>query len=336
MLLAKYKIFALLLSLLWVQNSWPQNPRAKIGLLLADLKIERWSKDLDYFVTQSKELNYETMFNNAMNDQQLQNKQADSMIKAGVKILVVVPVDAYKAAAIVENAHRNGVKVVAYDRLIMNCDLDSYVSYDNEMIGKVMAMYTTMRLKKGRVAYIGGPKSDMNSFAIRNGLMQGLEPYLKNNSLILVCDTYTNSWSSRESKDILNDFLSKNKCPDAIFNANDELANGVIEVLDQKDLSGKVIVTGQDADLRACRHLVSGKQTLTIFKPIRVLADRAVLIASGLLGDIPYLTISQVNNGKVNVNSLILFPVPVDKRNLETTVIREGYHTKDEIFGVNK
>ena len=333
MLFAKIKIFVLLFSLTVAQNFYAQTPKAKIGLLLSDLYLERWSKDRDCFVAKSKELNYETIVKNAMNDQELQNQQADSVIKAGAKILVVVPVDAYKAATIVENAHRNGVKVIAYDRLIMNCDLDSYVSYDNETTGKIMAIYVTMHFAKGRVAYIGGPKSDMNSIAIRKGLLEGLDPYFKNNSMVLICDTFTNTWSSRESKDILIDFLSKNKCPDIIFNANDELAEGVIDVLDQKGLSGKVLVTGQDADLKACRNLVSGKQTLTIFKPIRVLAERAVLFASGLMGDIPFIFISEVNNGKVNVQSLILIPVPVGKNNLENTVIREGFHTKEEIFG---
>ena len=331
-----HRYIAITLLFFVTHGTYSQINKVKLGLLLADLKIERWCKDRDYFISKSKELNYETIVGDAMNNQLVQNQQADSMIKSGVKVLVVVPVDAYSSAYIVELAHKNGVKVVAYDRLIMNCDLDAYVSYDNEMVGQVMAIYTTIRFKKGNIAYIGGPKSDMNSYSIKKGLMQILSPYIKNNSMHLVCDTFTANWSSIDSKSIMNSYLIKNACPDAIYTANDELAKGVIEVLDQKGLSGKIYVTGQDAELQACRNLVSGKQTLTLFKPVRLLADRAVLIASGLLGDIPFLTISEVYNGKINVPSLILNPVPVDKNNLKTTVIKEGYHTEADIYNEGK
>ena len=326
------KIWALIIFIFLIQGLYSQNNKVKISLLLADINIERWSKDRDYFLSKSKELNYETFVGNAMNSQKIQNQQADSMINAGAKVLVVIPVDGNTAAYIVDVAHKNGVKVVAYDRLIMNCDLDAYVSYDNEMVGQVMAIYTTIRIKKGNIAYIGGPKTDMNSYAIRKGLMQILEPYIKSKSMNLVCDTFTTVWSSQESKKILSNYLEKNQCPEIIFTASDELARGVVEILDEKGLAGKVYITGQDAELQACRNIVSGKQTLTLFKPVRLLADRAVLIASGLLGDIPFLTISEVNNGKINVPSLILNPVPVDKNNLKTTVIKEGYHTEADIY----
>jgi D-xylose transport system substrate-binding protein len=326
------KLFNLIILLGLFQTIYTQTPKVKIGLLMSDLKLERWSKDRDYFLSKSKELNYETFVGDAMNSQLRQNMLADSMVKLGVKVLVVIPVDGNLAANIVENAHKNNVKVVAYDRLIMNSDLDAYVSYDNEMVGQVMALYSTIIFKKGTIAYIGGPKTDMNSFAIRKGLMQILTPYIIDKSMTLECDTFASAWSSEEAKKIFKEFVSKHKCPDAIFTGSDELARGVIEILDETGLSGKVIVTGQDAELQACRNLVLGKQTLTLFKPVRLLADRAALIASGLIGDIPFLTITEVNNGKINVPSLILNPVPVDKNNLKTTVIKEGYHTEMEIY----
>jgi D-xylose transport system substrate-binding protein len=333
LLLTKYKVIAISFALLLIQNNYSQTSKTKIGLLLADLNIERWDKDREYFLLKSKELNYETMVGDALNREYLQIAQADSMIKAGAKILVIIPVDGDSAAIIVEHAHKNGVKVIAYDRLIMNCDLDAYVSYDNDMIGKIMGLYTTLTFKRGTIAYIGGPKSDNNSDAIRKGLMQVLKPYFRDKLIAVVCDTFVNSWSAAESKRILHNFLVKNKCPDVIFTANDELAGGVIDELEEQGLAGKVMVTGQDADLKACRNIVAGKQTLTVFKPVRVLAERAVQLASGLIGDIPFLTITEVYNGKVNVQSLVLVPMPVDVKNIRNSVIREGYHTEEEIFG---
>lgn len=319
-----------LLSFLVASNIYAQKKPIKVGLLLADLNIERWSKDKDYFLSTAQYFNFDIVYSNAHNDQKTQNYQADSMIKAGAKLLVVVPVDGYLAASIVENAHKYNVKVIAYDRLIMNCDLDAYVSYDNEIIGTVMALYTTIRVNRGNVVYIGGPKSDMNSLPIRKGLMRELK---KHNQLKVVCDTFVKNWASDESKKIITEFLSKNDCPEIIYTASDELAEGVIEVLEQKGLAGKVVVTGQDADLRAIRDLISGKQTLTIFKPIRLLADRAAQLGAGLLEMQPFLTITNVNNGKVDVPSLILFPIPVDKNNIDATVLREGYYSENEIYG---
>ena len=330
--LKKYVLLNCLITLFVFSYTHAQTQKTKIGLLLADLTIERWNKDRDYFLSKSDELNYTTLVCDAKNNQQVQNLQADSLMNAGVKILIVVPVNGIEAATLVNHAHSKGVKVLAYDRLIMNCELDAYISYDNEIIGKVMAMYATLNFKKGTIAYIGGPKSDMNSNAIHKGLLDELSPYIKNGSMQLVCDTFTNEWTYIESASILAQFLKHHQCPDAIFTANDELAKGVIKILDSIGLSGKVIVTGQDADLNACRNIISGKQTLTIFKPVKVLAERAAQLSSGLLGDIPFLTITEVYNGKVYVPSLILFPSPVDKKNLKTTVIREGHHTEDQLY----
>jgi D-xylose transport system substrate-binding protein len=309
-----------------------QQPKAKIGLLLSDLTIERWHNDRDNFVAKSNELGYGALVCNAANNQETQNIQADSLLNLGVKILVVVPVDAYKSSVIVEKAHKNGAKVVAYDRLIMNCDLDAYVSYDNEMVGQTMALYVKIRVKEGNFAYIGGPKTDRNCYLIRDGIYQILNPSIKANRIKMICDTFANHWTQEASYNIIKELLLKGNIPDVVFAANDELAKGVIKCLSENGLTEKVLVTGQDADLEACRNIVNGKQVLTLFKPPRVLADRAVQISSGLLGDMPFLTISETFNGKINVPSLILNPVPVDKKNIKTSVVKEGYHSEADIY----
>ena len=317
-------------------NAYNQTSKAKIGILFADFIIERWHNDRDNFIAKSKELGYEVMVGDAENNQDKQNAQADSMINAGVKLLVVVPEDGYKAAKIVENAHKAGIKVVAYDRLIMNCNLDAYVSYDNEMVGQAMAIYITIRIKQGNFVYIGGPTSDRNSFFVRNGIYQILTPLINNKSINMVCDTSAQQWSKVEAYNITMDIISKNKHPNVIFAASDELAKGVIKCLVDLGLNGKILVTGQDADIDACRNIVNGNQILTLFKPPRLLADRAVQISSGLMGDMPFLTIVNTFNGKVNVPSLILYPVPVDKNNLGNSVIKEGYHSEGDIYNPNK
>jgi D-xylose transport system substrate-binding protein len=332
----KFHIISCLIFLstfIFYYNAIGQAAKYKVGFLLADLSVERWSKDRDFFLASAKEVGIEVIVANAENDQNKQIAQADEMIKSGVRAMVVVPVDAYLAAPIVEKAHKHGIKVLAYDRIIMNCDLDSYISYDNEMVGKIMAIYITIRVKKGKFVYIGGPKSDRNAYYVHQGIMDILKPYIDNNSISFVCDTFTNDWDEQEAITIINKYLETgNPTPDVIFAGNDQLAHGIIKILEQKGLDGKVMVTGQDADLPACRNLVSGKQTLTIFKPIRTLADRAILLTAGLLGAIPYNTSTTVNNGKKEVTSFLLSPVPVDKNNLKTSVIFDNFHTEEEIY----
>lgn len=317
----------------YFQNSSITTNKTKIGLLLADLSIERWAKDRDFFLLSAKEQGYDVLVANADGNQNKQIEQANEMIKAGVKAIVVVPVDAYISAPIVEIAHKYGVKVMAYDRIIMNCDLDAYISYDNEMVGEIAAIYITMKVKQGKFFHIGGPRSDRNSFYIHQGIMKIMKPFIENKSFVMLCDTFTNNWTEPEAYKIFKEYFEVGKSlPNVVFADNDQLATGVIKVLEEKGLAGKVMVTGQDADLIACRNIVSGKQTITIFKPIRTLADRAVLLTAGLLGDIPFNTISAVFNGKVDVPSFLLNPVPVIKNNLKTTVIMENFHSRAEIY----
>ena len=305
----------------------------KIGFLLDDISIERWASDQKYLQISAKDQGYELLIGNAFNDQQKQIEQANEMIKAGVKVLIVVAVDAYKAVRIVENAHASGVKVIAYDRLIMNCNLDAYISYDNEMIGVIMAEYITMRKPKGNFAYIGGPKSDRNSLLIRKGIMGYLKPFIDDKSITFVCDTFTQNWIVEDAYLIFKKYLESGKqIPDVVFAGNDQLALGIINVLDNKGLTEKVLVTGQDAELTACRNIVNGRQTLTIFKPTRTLADRAILLTSWLLGEIVFDIDDKINNGKFNVPYFKLFPVPVDRRNMRTSVIMDQFHTEDEIY----
>lgn len=308
-------------------------PNIKIGLLLADLSIERWAIDKKYIEASAKAQGYDIIISNADNNQEKQIEQAKEMIKAGVKVLIIVPVDAYKAAQIVDLAHEAGIMVIAYDRLIMNSDADVYISYDNEMVGKIMAIYITMRKPKGNFAYIGGPKSDRNSFLIRKGIMDYLKPLIDKRSVEMVCDTFTKEWNEHEAFEITQKYLgSGKKIPDAIFAGNDKLALGIIKALELKGLAGKVLVTGQDADLTACRNIINGKQTLTIFKPIRTLADRSIMLSSWLMGDIVFEMNDNIDNGKIMVPYFKLFPVPVDSGNMINTVIQEQFHSKEEIY----
>jgi D-xylose transport system substrate-binding protein len=316
-----------------ILSSFASDSKTKIGFLLADLKVERWKSDRDFFLMSAGDNGYDVLVADAENSQEKQIEEANNMIKAGAKLLVVVAVDAYQAARIVENAHKAGVKVIAYDRLIMNCDLDAYIAYDNEDVGTIMAIYITLRKRKGHFVYIGGPKSDRNTYYIRNGIMQTLKPDIDTKSIIMECDTFTNNWDEQEAYDIMKKYFDSGKpAPDAVFAGNDQLARGVIKVLELKGLAGDVLVTGQDGEISACRYIVAGKQALTIFKPIKTLADRAVMLTSLLLGEMTFDFDDRMNNGKKEVLYFKLLPVPVDRSNMRISIIYDQFHTEDEVY----
>jgi D-xylose transport system substrate-binding protein len=326
-------IFFLLFQLYFVDIIKAQGRNGTIGLSLAELNVPRWDIDSDYFVWSAKAIGYNVIVKDAENNSDTQIEQVNELIKSGIRALVIIPVDGNKDAVIVENAHKHGVKVIAYDRIIKNCDLDGYISFNNEMIGEIMAIYITNYVNKGNFMNIGGPKTDPNSFDIHTGLLKIMNSFIKSGNASFVCDTFVSQWNKAESYKIVKEYLNSNRpIPVAIYNANDELALGTIEALEEKNLDGKVYVTGQDADLIACRNIISGKQSLTIFKPIRILAEKAALMTAMILGDINYETITTVFNGKKNVPSFIINPTPVDKANMANTIIIDGFHTERELY----
>ena len=109
--------------------------KIKIGLSMDSLRVERWQKDRDIFTAEAEKLGAEVIVQSADGDERRQNEQAENMITQGVDVLVVIPKDSVAAAQIVQAAHAEGIKVVAYDRLIRESSPDLYISFDNEQVG---------------------------------------------------------------------------------------------------------------------------------------------------------------------------------------------------------
>jgi len=135
----------------------------KVGLLFDAFDLERWESDRDYIVERVEEQGGTVEVKVASNDAREQAAQANELLNAGVDVLVVIPVDQFAAAEIVEAAHQHNVKVISYDRLIKNCALDYYVSTDNVEIGSLQASYLTTIRPTGNYALIGGAMNDNNS-----------------------------------------------------------------------------------------------------------------------------------------------------------------------------
>jgi D-xylose transport system substrate-binding protein len=310
----------------------------KVGLCMDDYIQERWQKDRDLFVKKVEELGGKTLVESAKGDHELQLRQAQNLIKEGVKVLVIVPVNGESAAQIVEAAHSAKVQVISYDRLIKNSDLDYYVSYDNIKVGELQAEYLVKRKPVGNFAVISGPTSDNNSLLVKIGQMNVLQSYVDNGSVKVLINEFAKAWHKDEAYNIINNYFeSGNESLDAIVVANDGLAEGAIEALRKRGLEGKVLVSGQDADLEAGKCIVKGIQAMTIYKPIEAIAYSAAITAMKIAKNEPVRNADRlINNGKKDVPSILLSPTVVDKDNILSTVVADGHLKEDQLYGLDK
>ena len=305
-----------------------------IGLSLDTLREERWQRDRDRFVARAEELGAKVLVQAANNDDAVQNAQAENLLTQGVDVLVVAPHNAKSAATIVEAAHKAGVPVIAYDRLINDCDLDLYISFDNLRVGEMQAEYAVAHARSGNYVLIAGAPTDNNAHLYREGQLNILQPYIDRGEIHLVTDQFANDWQPVEGLKILENALTRNHNDiAAVVAANDGLAGGAIQALAEQKLTGKVIVTGQDAELAACRRIVEGSQSMTVYKPIQALATRGAEVAILLAKKQPVPDANRtLNNGYKDVPSLLITPIPVDRTNLADTVIRDGYQKLEDVY----
>jgi len=308
------------------------NSNIRIGFLLGDLREERWQHDRDYFVAAAQKQGAYVQVMSANSDADLQNTQVENLISQGVNVLVIAPWDASKMSSVLADAHKAKIKIVSYDRLILNSDVDFYVTFDNEKVGRLEAQGVTAVKNSGNFAYIGGAPTDNNSKLLKQGSMEVLNPLIKSGSVKLVVDVPTEGWKPDIAYGNIKKYLASGGKLDAVVAANDGTAFGVIRALKEYNLDGKVPVSGQDAELTACQQIVQGKQTLTVYKPIPALAEKAAEIAIAMAkGQMP-VSNSNLNNGKTDVPSYFIDPILVTKENIDATVIKDGYHTKAEVY----
>jgi D-xylose transport system substrate-binding protein len=312
----------------------PAGKQVVIGFSMDTLKEERWQRDRDLFVKHAEAAGARVLVQAANSDDALQNAQAENLLTQGVQVLVVVPHNAKTTATIVESAHKMGVPVIAYDRLIRDADLDYYISFDAQRVGELQAEYAVKHKPKGNYVLIGGAPTDNNAVLVREGQMKVLKPAIDKGDIKVVADQWAKDWQAVEALKIMENALTRNNNQvDAVVVSNDGTAGGAIQALGEQKLSGKVLVTGQDADLAACQRIVAGTQTMTIYKPIDALATKAAEIAIKLAKKEAVSDPTRpVANGRKDVPSILLEPIPVDKDNLDATILKDGYHKREDVY----
>ena len=329
-------LFAIVLSgqLIQAQNAGS----AQIGFSLEATKGERWQTDLDSFKARAKQLGVDVISSDANGDDDLQLQQVNDMIKAGIKVLVLLPHDTAKAALMVDAAKSANVKVISYDRLAQNCDVDLYITFDRIAIGRMQAEYLVQHAPKGNYVLIAGSPNDEGAKILHDEQMKVLRPYIARGDIKVIADNYTKDWLPSEAYlQMLSAIDSAHGKIAAVLTSNDGMAEGAMEALSEHRLAGKVLVSGQDADLANIIAIVQGAQSMTVYKPIAKEAARAAEEAVHLAKGEKAVAVGTVNNGKNDVPAILLKPVLVTKDNIKTTVVIDGFQTlKDINQGLSK
>jgi D-xylose transport system substrate-binding protein len=225
------------------------------------------------------------------------------------------------------------VPLISYDRLIRNSDVDLYISFDNVKVGEEQARYLLARAPRGNYVLIGGSPTDNNARLFRQGQMNVLQPAIERGDIKIVTDQWAREWLASEAlKHTENALTQSNNNIAAVVASNDGTAGGVIRALEEQGLAGKVLVSGQDAELAALQRVVGGTQSMTVYKPVARLAQRGAEVAVALARGDTVETTAAVNNGSKEVPSILIESIVVDKANVMDTVIKDGYLKMEDVY----
>ncbi|MEW9501708.1 D-xylose ABC transporter substrate-binding protein [Jeotgalibacillus marinus] len=316
-----------------VSGDGVSDKKIKIGLSVSDLTLERWQHDNDFFVEKAEELGAEVLVQSANGDESQQLSQVQNMLSQNIDALVIIPINSDALSTVVDQAKSEGIPVVAYDRLINGTDIDAYVSFDNEQVGEMQAEYLVDIVPTGKYFLMGGSPTDNNAKMFRAGQMNVIQPLVDNGDIEIIGDQWAKDWGANEALKIMENALTANQnAVDAVVASNDSTAGGAIQALDSQALAGKIAISGQDADLAAVQRIAEGTQTMTVYKPIKEIANKSAELAVDLAKGETVTTDSVVNNGKIDVPFIKLDPIKVDKDNLVDTVIKDNFHSYDDVY----
>jgi len=322
----------------------------KVGVAMPTQSSERWINDGANMKKQLEELGYEVDLQYAEDDVQAQVSQIENMIASGVSCLVIASIDSSALVNVEKQAKDAGIPVIAYDRLLMDTDAVSYyATFDNKGVGTAIGKYIVDNAGLDPAApktielFMGSP-DDNNAHMLYAGLMEEIQPYLDNGALVCKSgqldfdSNNTLRWDQQTAMKRCEDLLTRYYADEDLnicATAYDGLAYGCMAALEGAGYTDAnwPLITGQDAELMATKHIISGKQTMSIYKDTRLLASKCVTMVQAVLeGATPEINdTEQYNNGVIVVPSYLCTPVAVDKSNYEEIIIGGGYYTKEQL-----
>ena len=310
-----------------------------VGVILPDAaSSNRWeTADRGFLQAAFDAAGVKVDIQNANGDKAAFATIADQMLTAGAKVLILVNLDSDSAKAVQDKAAAQGVKTIDYDRLTLNGSASYYVSFDNEAVGRLQGEGIKSCLEaagkmKARIVYLNGSPTDNNATLFKAGYDSVLRPMIDSKAYTLVDDQAVPDWDNAKGGVIFEQMLTKAGGKlDAVVAANEGLGLAAVAILKNKKLNGKVCVSGQDATVDGLRAILTGDLSNTVYKAIKAEAEAAAALAIALLnGEEATTATGSVNNGTIDVPSVLLVPVGITKANV-SVVIADGFQTREAV-----
>ena len=357
------KILALVLSVTLVmiglvgcsskENDNKVKDGGKIGVSMPTKSLQRWNQDGQNMEKALKEKGFEVDLQYAENKVETQINQIENMITKGAEVLVVGAIDAGSLSSVLEDAKAEGIKVIAYDRLIMNTDAVSYyATFDNYSVGVIQGEYIEEKLglKDGKgpfnIEIATGPLDDNNVVYFFGGAMSVIQQYMDNGQLVVKSGQKTReqcatpNWDEKEAQARMDNIITANYTSeklDAVLCSNDSVSLGVQSALKSVGFGTESkpmpILTGQDANIANVKAIVSGDQSMSVFKDTRALSEKVVEMVEAISNgtEPPVNDVKTYDNGSLVVPSFLLEPKFVDISNYKSILIESGYYTEDQV-----
>jgi D-xylose transport system substrate-binding protein len=322
-----------------------------IGLSFSDFATERWKPESELMKALLEEKGYEVIIQEANHDVKLQNDQIENMVSQGAKVILIVAEDGDAAATAVDAAAAEGVKVIAYDRLIKSPGIAAYVSFNNVEVGRQQALGVMTALDidnwdvaangPARIVKLGGSPTDNNAILFRQGQDLILDPLEAEGKIEIVADQWVDNWDAANALKLMENILvSVGNDVDGVVASNDGTALGALQAMAAQGLAGSVPISGQDATADGCNSIVKGELTVSILKDIRDLGPLAVDLADKLAkGEaipalqnytLAELTLDDSLEGSVPCQFLEVFQV--NASNVYDLVVKSEFQSYDDVY----
>ena len=327
-----------------------------VGVAMPTKSLQRWNQDGENLKAQLEAQGFEVDLQYADDDVATQVSQVENMVTKGADVLIIAAIDGGALGSVLKEAKEDGCLSIAYDRLIRDtADISYYVTFDNFQVGVIQGQYIvdTLGLADGETGpfnmeIFGGSPDDNNAFVFNSGAMSIVQPYIDNGVLVVKSGQVDMSiiaiqaWKAEGAQARMDNLLTAYYATeniDVVLSPNDSLAQGIAASLDSAgyapDSADKPypIVTGQDCDVLSMKNVIAGKQSMSIFKDTRVLADKAVEMTIAIVtgAEVPINNTTDYDNGVFVVPSFLCTPVFADINNYEALLIDSGYYTEDEL-----
>jgi putative multiple sugar transport system substrate-binding protein len=325
-----------------------------IGVAMPTQSLQRWNQDGENMKKELEAKGFTVDLQYANNDVNTQIQGIENMITKKVKVLVVAAIDGSTLTDVLKKAGDNGIKVIAYDRLIMKTpNVDYYATFDNFKVGVIQGQYieTKLGLKDGKgpfnIELFGGSPDDNNATFFFKGAMSILQPYIDSKKPVVgsgqqeFTKIAIQGWESAKAQarmdNLITSTYAKGTKLDVVLSPNDSLAIGIVASLKNAGYGTAAkpypILTGQDCDKPNVVAMINDQQSMSIFKDTRTLATKVVEMTASLIANKP----ADVNdtktydNGSKVVPSFLCDPVYADKTNYKKILVDSGYYKESDL-----